>query len=455
MHFVGNALNGEFFKNLVLAADRPELEHIRLAVAYVRQMNDIFDLARKREVPLTLYALMDGDGFPALPVLKRFVEASPISWRLFLTANFYHPKIYWFQGVGAYIGSANLTDSGWNRNMECGLWLEEEELEATGMTDELRAMFAVIGDRCVPASAEHIAIVKRLEDARADLLTARKVFETEAQDALRNLPGQVAPIDVTKRDRPGGAARKAFVAEWHQTLTLLRKLTEQVKAVKWPDWVDDDVHPAIAQDQATEYWYQQNIRRTGQSAAEVERLHRSNIGRTERAVAEMFKFWLEGDVGEDWAGWTNSTPRRLRTLLSREHLARLDAEHLTEILWGGHASREHARQIKNSDFGLASTEHHTKEERCEMYAHYLLSRETADGKGIALVLDYVLWGDDQSPDCADRIWDATRDPKWRLPHLGVNILGELVGYARPDDFPPRNNRVSRCLVALGFEGVSA
>lgn len=71
--WIGNALNGEFFRNLVLAADRPELEQIRLA--YVRQMDELFDLAKRREVPLTPYALMDGDAIPALPILKKFVQA--------------------------------------------------------------------------------------------------------------------------------------------------------------------------------------------------------------------------------------------------------------------------------------------------------------------------------------------------------------------------------------------
>lgn len=454
MRLVGNALNGDFFKNLVVGADRPELEHIRLAVAYVRQMNDIFELAKKRKVPLTLYALMDGEAFPSLPVLKRFVERSPLSWRLFLTANFYHPKIYWFQGVGAYVGSANLTDNGWTRNLECGGWIEQGELDESGMGDELGAMFSVIADRCVAASAEHVEIVMRLSDARADVRRAKATFEREIASALRNLPGQSAPIDFTKGDRPGGAARKAFVDEWYQTLTILRKLTEKARAVEWPGWVRRGVHPSIAQDQATEHWYQKNIRSTGQSAAEIARLHQANVGRAEQAVDEMFQLWLQSDVGEKWEEWTNNTPERLRALLAREGLAKLDVERLTEILWGGHASREHARQIKNSELGLARSERTTNEERCRLYAEYLLSRKTEAGKQIADVLDYVLWGDEQNPECAERIWDATRDSQWRIPHIGKNILGELVGYARPDEFPPRNNRVSRCLVALGFEGVS-
>lgn len=63
-------------------------------------------------------------------------------------------------------------------------------------------------------------------------------------------------------------------------------------------------------------------------------------------------------------------------------------------------------------------------------------------------------GDAQVSDCAERIWNAVYAPEWSLPHLGVNTLGELLGYARPDEFPPRNGRVSKTLYALGYDGIS-
>jgi hypothetical protein len=46
-----------------------------------------------------------------------------------------------------------------------------------------------------------------------------------------------------------------------------------------------------------------------------------------------------------------------------------------------------------------------------------------------------------SPSSAEmerRLWLATHDEEWKLPNLGPSSLGEAVGWARPDNYPPRN-----------------
>ncbi|AOL21746.1 hypothetical protein BGK55_16220 [Xanthomonas citri pv. malvacearum] len=62
------------------------------------------------------------------------------------------------------------------------------------------------------------------------------------------------------------------------------------------------------------------------------------------------------------------------------------------------------------------------------------------------VLDFVIWG---NGDVAERIWLASHDPAYKLAHIGTSILGEVVGWARPTDYPPRNSRTSKALRALG------
>lgn len=452
MRLIGNALNDDYFLNLVSLADNPKLQEVRLAVAYVSDMNNVFALVEKRKVPLTLYALMDGDQFPSAAVLSKFVRSSPISWRLFLTANYYHPKIYWFRGIGAYIGSANLSQGGWTRNLECGIWLSDEELHEQGLVDQLSSMFEVIAGQCEPAAEGHIAIRERLAIERKLLRAAQERFSQFAAQQLKNLPGQQPLIDATPR-RKGGTARALFVQEWNRALTLLRKLARLAEEREWPSWVEKDVHPAIAQDQATEYWYRSKVRGTGDSAAEIERLFAANRHRSAAATDEVFDLWLKAHAADDGPSWINVTPKRLNELLQPEKITEMGEDELAEILWGAHASREHARQIRKYDLGLARDDHTRKEERCRLFARYLLGQRTPEGQTIQQVLRYVLWGDAQTQDCAERIWNAVQ-PQSRIPHLGKNILGELVGYARPDDFPPRNDRVSRSLRALGFEGVA-
>lgn len=50
-----------------------------------------------------------------------------------------------------------------------------------------------------------------------------------------------------------------------------------------------------------------------------------------------------------------------------------------------------------------------------------------------------------------RLFDAVNNPERYFPRIGVNQLAELVGWARPEHFPPRNGRTSKALKALGYD----
>jgi len=48
------------------------------------------------------------------------------------------------------------------------------------------------------------------------------------------------------------------------------------------------------------------------------------------------------------------------------------------------------------------------------------------------------------------LWNAIRSDDWAIPHVGLSSLGEIVVWARPDEFPPRNMQTSKGLRALGY-----
>ncbi|MBK7823498.1 MAG: hypothetical protein IPJ61_21160 [Tessaracoccus sp.] len=450
MRIIGNALNGDYFENLVrLAAVKGSgLQQISLAVAWVKSMDPLFELAKAKNVPLTLYALAE-DGFPATQVVQRFVDG-PTTWQLLLTRRFYHPKIVWFRGVGVYIGSANLTTSGWWDNLECGVWFTQDEIERDNLDVQLTSMFAEVAKRSTGVNREHLAAFRRLDAQRAELTAAERAFQARVDKEFANLGGQDKPIRPTTK---GGAARQQFIAEWQNGLGLLQKIVDGTKLRTWPSWVAKDAHPAIVQDQATEYWYHRNIRLSGDSVATIDALHRKNRGSPDAALDQAFAEWEAFEGDEKWTYYINEGPRRVGELLQRTALTQLDEDRLTEILHATHAAREHARQMRKKDLGDEGTTS-TSEERSRLFARYLLGQESADGKTVQDVLRYVIWGDDQTPDVGERIWDAVHEEDWKLPHLGPSILGEMVGYARPDQYPPRNGRVSKTLAALGYEGVA-
>lgn len=450
MELIGNALNGRYLRNLVSTADSPDLEHIFLAVAYVQQLDYVFELADRRKVPISLFALADGD-FPSLPVLKRFIESSRASWQLFLTEAHYHPKIMWFRGIGAYIGSANLTDGGWMRNLECGVWLDQDELLAEGFDTALRSMFSVIEKRSTQARREHLEAFSKFLEKRRALEKAEADLRAELRRALK-IAGGAAPIaPVSKKD--GGAARQQFIEQWGNGLTILRKLAQRIRDYPQPPWAAADVHPAILQDQATEAWYDREVRKTGESNKRILELHTINARDPDGAVDRVFSEWKNWEETPDRRRWVNESPALMRQRLSRAAIAALDANGLADILLDTHASREHARQIRFERLGLAKGDSRTREERCRLLAAVLCDRTTGSGKSVRDLLDFVIWGDSVTPNCAERIWDGAHSPEWKMPGLGENTLGELIGYARPDDYPPRNGRVGKSLFALGYEGI--
>jgi hypothetical protein len=82
-------------------------------------------------------------------------------------------------------------------------------------------------------------------------------------------------------------------------------------------------------------------------------------------------------------------------------------------------------------------------------ARFLFSRRSQSGSSALQFLNHVLYGgtDDAFP---TRLREGTVDDAWKIEHLGISALGELVGWALPDKFPPRNNRTSKALYALGY-----
>lgn len=79
----------------------------------------------------------------------------------------------------------------------------------------------------------------------------------------------------------------------------------------------------------------------------------------------------------------------------------------------------------------------------------LIERSRSEGGNDAFdLLNHVLYGGNTA-EVPLRLWEGLSDPKWKIDHLGRSALGELVGWALPDIYPPRNSRTSKALRSLG------
>ena len=113
------------------------------------------------------------------------------------------------------------------------------------------------------------------------------------------------------------------------------------------------------------------------------------------------------------------------------------------------AVREHSRRLDNDLLGLDPTKTWDEPTKTRLLARWMWDRKTRGGHMVHDMLRWVIWA--PLADVPKRLWEATQGKSpWRMDHLGLSALGELVGMARPDDFPPRNNRTSRTVHALGW-----
>ena len=91
--------------------------------------------------------------------------------------------------------------------------------------------------------------------------------------------------------------------------------------------------------------------------------------------------------------------------------------------------------MPNQVIGLPQTAKPTREEKSALLASKIYNSHKNGGPNDKMT---------------DRLWDAISKPELLVERLSVSSLGEVVGWAMPDVYPPRNGRTSKALRALGY-----
>lgn len=173
-----------------------------------------------------------------------------------------------------------------------------------------------------------------------------------------------------------------------------------------------------------------------------------NKSDAESALIEQMQWWKDGDYRHENEStfmheWAPST----KSLLAENKLLLLDLAEFTRVVHQVHAMREHATRLENGVVQLPLGTY-SQNEKIDAFARWLYMQRSDAKKGVLETIYFVLYGGDTAG-LPNRIWDATRDPQWKIQHLGLSSLGEMVGWALPEKFPPRNSRTSKALRALG------
>jgi len=454
-------LNDELLVNLTTKA-APFCDHVDVAIAYADGKEHPFlQACKEKGMFINFYGLLDQDGAVAPSLLRELLAWGPSHATAKLLKGNFHAKVIWWRGFGCYIGSANLTHKAWFHNVEAGVFVDENELLTMGVGRDLDHMFAHLETNAVSVIGEVVEKLERLAHERRLLVDPQRAkVQTKFQQLFGNYPDNPALTVTPPKGQIENTALKRFSGEWMKTLQLMRGLSKDFAVLDLrPEWVSPDAHPAIHFDQFLHAYYYDFVRGVGEPGVEddltgldrVKSFHAKNKSNPAKALREAAVWWA--GLKEDYDGeedFIRVTGPSMQRRLSKESIQTMDLTAFRDAMIDINAFRMHARQIKNVDLGLSIEHHETIEERVAHVCEWLWKQRSPSGKTVRDVLEFVLWGATPA-DMEHRLWLGVWGDVYRIPHFGQSTLGEAVGWARPDLYPPRNNRTNKALLALGYD----
>lgn len=414
-------------------------DSVDAAVAYVSDERTLLDGCWKNKKPLHLWARYDYSIPVTLPILKNFLDRQSARYVCRLVPDHYHPKVIWWRKFGAYVGSANLSDPAWFSNIEAGIFFFEEELYEHGLANDLEGFFEHLDALSEPLTTE--TYDNLVEWSQSDEFQgngqSRRAFEK-----IRRIQPRKGLSDITKESRYT-RLKKEFLSEWDSTLEYLRNISTLVSTPQYrPHWVPVNTPSGTQADQFLHALYYTRVR-DGNRHPYID-WYRQNRSDPEEALREALEWWkaLDGppstelQVMEEWSGF-------LSDALSANRLRRLSEADFIGVCSRVHAIRDHSLRVSYRSFGLLDKlPLMDEEERHTYFAKWLFGQRSTNGDSPLSTLEFVLYGG-RPENTPDRMFDACFDPKRRIRHFGVSSIGEIIGWAIPNRFPPETEGQAR------------
>ncbi len=449
MEFIRNTRGNTGKLEAIHRAATKDAERVLAAVAYVTQERPFLEVCWEAKKPLTLYARYDHTAPVTPDVLNWFFSKSRQSanYEIRLVADIFHPKIIWWKKVGAYIGSANLTDAAWFKNFEAGLFLTEEEIIDADFYDDLNDYFDEIHRASHPATKEIADQFKEIISRGFGSVDYKFEREFKSKRLIPELPSLISITRVPSRDRK----KAEFLREWNQTLQYLRDISDRLCLEEnRPVWIPKETPKGVLADQFLHAFYYNEVKDGAKHP--VEEFYKKNHQDRDAALTDAIKWWrvLDKAPSNEDVHITQWAPEVYRRL-GRGTVINMSEADFIEVCSRIHAMREHAKHMESGEFGLTHRlKTMTREERAIYFAKWLFKQKSPNGSSPCEVIDFVLYGGHQN-ETSERLFTACNDPELKIPHMGVSMLGEIVGWAMPNDFPPRNGRTSKGLKSLGYD----
>lgn len=363
----------------------PACESVDAAIAYIHDDSTLIRKCFEHKKPLHLRGRYDSSKPVGIAILEKFLRCVSQEYRLTLVPDIFHPKVIWWRGYGAYIGSANLTNAAWFGNIEAGMFLDEEEIDEQEIRDDLNQFFDFVDQNAHPLSNDIVAQLRELKPSEA-WSRADRDFQNRFRDE-RLIP-PLKSLDLVNRPKATDRREAAFLTEWNATLKILGDIGEYR-----PSWV-----PEEALLDAFEWWSKL----------------KAAPGQEDRMITQ-------------WAV-------ELRDFLRPDRINTLNKAEFIEVCRPVHAFRNHSQRIRYSAMGLPQKLPQMKEEeRIDVVAAWLHGQRSLEGKSPLRLIDWVLYSgaENQTP---KRLFAADRDMRKKVP--------QAADYRARDSSASRRERIS-------------
>jgi hypothetical protein len=146
----------------------------------------------------------------------------------------------------------------------------------------------------------------------------------------------------------------------------------------------------------------------------------------------------------------NVTAPALQAALAEPRLAVMSYSEFRQVCGGVYAIADYSRRVSNKAVNLPDGTPYTMPQKIDALTARIWNDQGANGARVRSLLHYILYGGPFN-ELPERLWQGIDSPNWKVERLGISALGELVGWALPNQFPPRNGRTSKALRALGYD----
>ena len=367
----------------------------------------------------------------------------------------------WFRGVGCYVGSANLSKKALLSNIELGVFFQENE-DDSEIFEELQLFFKNLNEYTASITREDVARIRKNMKARDDdpivkekgdeLKEAKKPYLDEWNKLKKHIfKGTRKPFSTQSNK---SLHERWVVEEWKSCHNLLTQYRDVYKAeYTRPTWIDKDV-PLFAEMDRIFCWHYDEVTGGKDTINKIRKEHEKNKETADQNIKALFSQWssLPSCPADYLMDTFEERVPIAKKFLAKDKIKKLTPDEIAQVVHWCYALMDYIDQFKSKvALGISEEEGRLpREEKARRYVDRFLSGTNKHGKTFIDVIYYYIWDDSLEP--WEKIWECTDNKsKWKYPGIDRSTLGELIGLARPDDYPIRNNRISRALYALGYD----